>query len=310
MGNLNDNDRSSESGERIHVTNVTPVSDGANVNRTFPTLFWIAVLLIASGFVHLIWLLGTGAEWEGPLSLRKPALFGISGGMTVWSIGWVLTKLYPHRLDPFLANSMAWGLLLEVGLITVQQWRGVASHFNHATKLDASIEIGMLLLITYVTLGIVWLAFRSITLPPLPAETQIAIRGGLWLLVISCGLGFLVSFLGERNAAAGLSPSTWGPAGVLKFPHGSALHAIQLLPIVAWLLQRFKVRSAQRMTFLILTSQILFLTGALWQTFHGRSRTDFDLIGGSLLVAAGLMSLPPAFAMLAAMKNLSASKPL
>ena len=50
---------------------------------------------------------------------------------------------------------MAGGLLLEVGLITVQQWRGVRSHFNRTTTFDASIEVIMLGLILLVTAGIV-----------------------------------------------------------------------------------------------------------------------------------------------------------
>ena len=66
-----------------------------------------------------------------------------------------MTKLYPHRLDRLIACAMAGGLLLEVGLITVQQWRGVRSHFNRTTTFDASIEVIMLGLILLVTAGIV-----------------------------------------------------------------------------------------------------------------------------------------------------------
>lgn len=257
--------------------------------RTFPTVTIVAAILMISGLLHLAWLWRTGAEWEGPLSLRKPALFGISGGMTVFSISWVLTKLTPNRFDRLFANTMAFGLLLEVGLITIQQWRGVASHFNRSTNFDALIELTMLVLISIVTMGICWLAIRSIFLPEMPDETQLAIRSGLWLLVAACALGFIASFLGELSAASGKSPTIWGPAGVLKYPHGAALHAIQLLPMTAWLMNRLRVRHVVRQLSFILAGQILFLCQALWQTFQGRSRLDIDWVGGGLLVFAGLL---------------------
>ena len=47
----------------------------------FPAVSAMAVALFGSGLFHLVWLWWTGSEWEGPLSLRKPGLFGISGGM-------------------------------------------------------------------------------------------------------------------------------------------------------------------------------------------------------------------------------------
>jgi hypothetical protein len=278
------------------------------VLRLFPVVVLIAMLLIASGLLHLAWLCWNGANWEGPLSLRKPILFGISGGLTVWSIGWVLTRLYPLRYDRTFANLMAWGLLLEVALITIQQWRGVASHFNHATTLDASIEHAMLALITLVTLGVIWLAFRSIYLPAMPAETQIAIRGGLWLLVVSCVLGFVANALGELSSAKGNSPSLLGPAGILKYPHGAALHAIQLLPIIAWLMNRLRVRRAAWQVASVLASQILFLAHAIWQTFHGRSRMDVDWTGCIFLLAAGLTMIPPVVAIIGSLGSINGSK--
>ena len=47
-----------------------------------------------------------------------------------------------------------------------------------------------------------------------------------------------------------------------------------------------------------LIAQILFLAAALWQTTHGRDRFDLDLIGGSLLAAAGLLVLTPLISIL------------
>jgi hypothetical protein len=260
---------------------------------SFRPVLWMGAILVGSGLFHLVWLALIGADWEGPLSLRKPGLFGISAGVTAWSIAWVMTKLHPHRLDRLLASTLAGGLLIEVGLITIQQWRGVTSHFNHATTFDALIEASMLVLILLVTIGILWLTLRSISLPPLDESTAIALRAGLWLLTLSCGLGIMITILGELNLEAGKPPEIWGPAGVLKYPHGAALHAIQTLPMLAWLLNKFKVSEPARLVRMASWSQLLLLAHALWQTMRGRSRIDFDWIGGSLFVIAGITMIIP-----------------
>lgn len=99
--------------------------------------------------------------------------------MTVWSIVWVLTRFEPRCYDQRLASFLSGGLVLEVGLITLQQWRGVPSHFNRATTSDAAIESMMLGLILLVTAGIAWLCWRSRRLLPMAESQAIAIRAGL-----------------------------------------------------------------------------------------------------------------------------------
>lgn len=262
----------------------------------FQLVLWISALLIGSGAFHLAKLAFDGADWAGPLSLRKPALFGISGGLTTWSIAWLMTQLRPRRYDRALANAIAIGLLTEVALITLQSWRGVGSHFNHATAIDASIETAMLGLILAVTLGIFYLTFRTFRLRAIEPSMVIAIRSGMGLLSLSCGLGILTTVLGEVSIASGTSYELWGRAGVLKFPHGVALHAIQLLPIVAWFVHWLQLTYPVRLIQAILASQLFFLIYAVWQTSQGRDRFDWDAIGGLLLGISVLLGLIPALA--------------
>jgi hypothetical protein len=241
--------------------------------------------------------LTTGAEWAGPVSLRKPALFGISAGVTVWSLVWVLTRLAPHRFDQRFATIMSSSLLVEVGLITLQYWRGVPSHFNRTTAFDATIEFIMLGLILFVTIGIAWLCSRSRRLLPMPEAEALALRGGLWLLLVSCLLGFVITGAGEFQLARGQSPEVWGRAGVLKYPHGAALHAIQTLPLLAALLQRLRIDHSAYVLRMTIAAHVAFLGHALWQTSGGRARWDLDWTGGLFLGIAGLLLLPLLVAM-------------
>ena len=269
-------------------------------NHDLLTMFRLPVLigaiLFTSGLLHLLVLFVKGADWDGPLSLRKPALFGISSGVTVWSIAWILTQFVPRRGDQRLANLLSGGLLLEVSLITLQQWRGVSSHFNRSTPVDAVIESTMLGLILLVTTGIAWLCWRTRWLRPMATSQAIAIRAGLWLLLVSCGLGLLITITGEMNLAKGRPPDLWGPAGVLKYPHGAVLHAVQTLPLLAFLMHKFRVRFSSGMMRSAVAAHLLFLGHALWQTFLGRARMDVDVTSAVLLAASGVLLLFPVVA--------------
>ena len=293
-----------------HNNELLLAPDTPENKSTFIVAFWVGAILCISGLAHLALYGWLGASWKGPLSLRKPALFGISGGLTIWSIGWLMTQLQPKKFDRFLADSIAIALLVEVALITMQYWRGVASHFNHATSLDASIEFAMLGLILLASGAIVYLSVRTCWLRgEIEPAMGTAIRSGMWLLSLSCVLGIATSVLGEVSISRGASYELWGKAGVLKFPHGVALHAIQLLPIVAWLARLLKLPNAIQIVRSTLASQVLFLIYAIWQTSQGRDRFDWDTVGACILgisvILAASAAIPIAFGCLRSLKATS-----
>ncbi len=125
----------------------------------------LGALLIASGLAHVVVWGVDGGAWEGPVTWRKPILFGISAGLTSLSLGWVWSKLPRRRWDGELATFTAWSLLVEVALIDLQCWRGVASHFNRATPFDSFLYDAMGVLILFVTLVVVDLTVRLFRTP-------------------------------------------------------------------------------------------------------------------------------------------------
>ena len=80
---------SHQSADKLRV-DVAPPVDGTPRNpRRLPEFrpsILMGAALIASELMHLTLLWVTGADWSGPLSLRKPSLFGVSGRVTIWSI--------------------------------------------------------------------------------------------------------------------------------------------------------------------------------------------------------------------------------
>ncbi len=259
-------------------------------------LMVIAALLISSGLAHLlIWMFGD-TSWEGPVSWRKPILFGISTGLTAWSLHYVWRVVRPRKLDQSLQYITAIAILFEVFLITLQTWRGVPSHFNHSTTLDTAIHWGMDICIVWITLVISDLTFRIYKQDASKNTFTLAYQQGMLLLLVSCVFGFLILWLGFGQQAAGGDPTQFGNAGVLKFPHGIVIHALQFLPILAWASARNKLSGyLARLTVCIASSGCWgLLIFSLLQTFTGHSRFDMNtpnqlLFGVS--IAAILMSL-------------------
>jgi len=235
------------------------------------------LVLLASGLLHLpVWAI-RGGGWEGPLAWRKPILFGISAGLTTLSLGWIFAALPRHRRDNTVAMLTAWAIVLEVALIDLQTWRGVASHFNRATPFDSALYDAMGALILAVTATAVLLTARCFRAPVAwPADMRLAARAGLVCLLVSAGIGVWSTVYGDTRVAAGLAPEIYGRAGVTKFPHGAVIHALQWLPAVAWLARRAGQPTATRFRLVALaTGGTACLGGySLAQMLLGRGRLD------------------------------------
>jgi hypothetical protein len=290
----------------------TPLSVDWICDRRTRPLAVIGLLLVASGLVHLVVWAVLGGPWEGPVTWRKPILFGISGGLTSLSLGWAWSKLPWRRGDAWLAATAAWALLVEVAAIDLQAWRGVASHFNRSTPFDSVLYDAMGLLILWVTLIAIDLTIRFFRQPTaLPADMLLAARAGLVLLVISCGLGIWVSVHGDMRVAAGLEPERYGAAGVPKFPHGAVIHALQWLPMLAWAARRAGITQHRRVWLVAAATGGTTLIGcfALVQTLAGRSRFDVTPVTGALLAVGVICLVVPAIvAATAAARTVTSSR--
>lgn len=252
-------------------------------------------MLCASGLFHVVvWAL-MGGSWEGSVSWRKPILFGISSGLTVISLGWLIPKLRPNRWDAALSSLFCLSLMAEVALITIQQWRGVASHFNRSTLLDSRIETWMTILISVVFLVLLEFTRRSFQSLKTSIDLQRAIRAGLMFLILSCVIGFAIAAYGHQQLAVGNDPAIIGKAGVAKFPHGLAIHAIQIFPMICWIMKKAGMAASIRrdqITWCI-CSMTLFLTYSLLQTVQGRARFDVDMTSLIPMVLSAIALLPP-----------------
>lgn len=197
------------------------------------------LLLIASGIVHSVIAFGalaSGDDWAGPLSWRKPIVFGLSFGVLALTVAWVL-RLLPHRRVGWIPTAMLGVFsVVEVAAITLQKWRGVPSHFNTETLFDAIIfgvmAISVLLVVLSLFLLLVWVLvqFRG------NGGEQVAVFVGLVCLIAAGYIGNDIIGAGEvQIATVGSIPTevVFGAEGSAKLAHFVGMHVIQFLAVLA-----------------------------------------------------------------------------
>jgi hypothetical protein len=196
-------------------------------------LWWCGVLLLASGAVHALVAAIDGAPWAGSVSWRKPVVFGLSFGVLACSTAWVLRELpYRRRWGWVPAGLLGGGAVAEVAMITMQRWRGEASHFNAGTAFDEAIWAAMSRIVLLVALAVLMLLIWSLIEFAGGTAARIAVIAGLVGILASGYIGFGMAAQGEAVVeATGQVPEEllFGAAGSPKLAHALGMHALQVL---------------------------------------------------------------------------------
>ncbi|WP_433242812.1 hypothetical protein ACQPYK_38750 [Streptosporangium sp. CA-135522] len=254
--------------------------------------YGVAALLLASSAFHLVVYAVDGGGWAGPVSWRKPILFGFSFGVTLACLVWVTGRLRPvPRRGGWLVGMLGVASFVEVALIGLQRWRGVPSHLNFASPVDAAVSAT---LAGFAIVGLIppiviiaFLAFRGLDAPP---SMRLAIRAGMAVLLLSLLSG---AALIANGRAIGLPPqatdlSIFGTAGQLKVPHAITLHGLQVLPALAALLTltAWTERARTRLVALAVAGYGGLVAVSALQAAQGLAPADLTVISGVLLTGS------------------------
>ncbi|MGV9426311.1 hypothetical protein ACWDO7_18715 [Streptomyces sp. NPDC003656] len=193
-----------------------------------------------SGLVHLVVFAVDGGPWDGPVSWRKPVTFGLSFGVTLMAVAWVTSYVrLGARTRVVLLGVFAADCVVEVGGITLQAWRRVPSHLNMETPFDTGVSM-MLAVgggVLVVVLGVFAVAsFRR--RPGGPAGMALAVRSGFAILLVALASGAAMIARGVVLTRTGHQEAAYHSTAPLKPLHGVSLHAVLVLPVLAWLLSR------------------------------------------------------------------------
>ncbi len=236
----------------------------------------VGLVFALSAAVHLIVAIARRFDLAGPVSFRKPITFAISLGLMVWAMGWIMDRLPQRpRLGWPLAATIGVGSLVEAALITMQSWRGEASHFNLGTPFDSGVFAGMGLSIMVVSIGLVVLA--GWTLFEIPRSLRLPVWTGMTLLLLGLGLGLVLIDMGVAYWEANLTVPTEltvGSAGVAKFPHATSLHGIQLFIVTVALARGLPEATRNRIVRLVVGGYTALVAWSILHTNFGRSPAD------------------------------------
>jgi hypothetical protein len=245
----------------------------------------------------------------------KPWKFAVSIAVYALTVAWMLTLVQRGaRLARASGTLAAVALGVEIAIITAQAARGVPSHFNTQTALDRllfNLMGASILLVWVATLVLAGLLVRQ-----RPADRVLAV-GLRWGLRVSL-LGMILAVLmvnpineawvqplrhgpvplldgghtvGGVDGGPGVPVANWSVnAGDLRVPHFVGIHALQLLPLVAWLLGRGQRLSGGRQVGLVRVVGLGYLGVVVvvlaWQALRGEPVTQ---PGTATLAAAGAL---------------------
>ena len=176
----------------------------------------------------------------------KPMKFTLSPAIYVWTLAVFLYFLRGRELaKKVIAYGVIFIMFVETGLIIIQAARGTISHFNVTNAFDGAIFSAMGILIGINTLLIIYLLFLYFQAEiDLPAPIIWGIRLGIVLFLFSSAVGALMSVwlrhsVGVRDGGPGLPFVNWSMrGGDLRVAHFIGLHALQAVPLFAYVLQR------------------------------------------------------------------------
>ncbi|MEU5884586.1 hypothetical protein [Spirillospora sp. NPDC047279] len=216
---------------------ITSTGSGLGGRRAERVFYALGAVLVLAGIFHLGVFAVDGGPWEGPVSWRKPATFGLSFGLTLIAVTWVASYLpLGDRARTVLLGVFAADCFVEVGGITLQAWRHVPSHINRDTPFDSAVSTvlaaggGVLI----VVLGVMAVsAFRPN--PGVAADMRLALRAGFVTLMIGLATGAAMIARGVITANTGTQDEAYAALGFLKLAHGVSLHGVLVLPALAWL---------------------------------------------------------------------------
>jgi len=295
-----------------------PVALVQRLLRTSPPLAVLGVALAAMGVFFALGIWTDDRQLLGQPVWLKPVKFAASFSLYALTLTWLLGfvrsgSALVRRVVTGTGWVVAVTVALEVGLIALQAARGVRSHFNFATEFDQVI---------YSVMGVTIMVFfiANLLLAAILAFTRfespvfgLAMRLGLVVTLVGMAEGFLmvsptaqqlagweagtpVTVVGAHTVGApdggpAMPLTGWSAtAGDLRVAHFVGMHALQVLPLLGWLLQRRRELAEGRRKGLVGLASAAYLGVTLllvWQALRAQPLLAPDAL---TLTASGLLA--------------------
>lgn len=209
-------------------------------NRTLAQLGTFFLLL---SIILIVMIPGNIEEILGVNSLIKPLKFSLSLWIYSWTMAYLIYYFKNEKIVKRLTFLIVFVMLYEQLIITVQAFRGTLSHFNTDTLFEIMLFNLMGVFITIVTGYTLYAAlkFRKQE-DTIPIAKKAAIYYGLVIFVIASFMGGVMGAILSHNVGGemggeGLPFVNWSTKiGDIRVAHFIGIHALQLIPLVGFLI--------------------------------------------------------------------------
>lgn len=251
----------------------TPIPTQNRLLRVFAPLWHsprpllvFSVLMALLGVFFALGIVVDSRMITGVPAWLKPFKFAVSITIYTLTMAWLLTfvrtdKVWKRRFVTITTWLITTTLALEILAIGLQAFRGTTSHYNVSTPFDTfvwtvmALAIMVLWLTNFALAGVLW--FERFASP----VVAWSVRLGLLICIIGMGLGYLMTSpsaqqmanwqaggdiniigahsVGVPDGGEGLPFVNWSTAGGdLRVGHFVGMHALQVLPLLGWFLER------------------------------------------------------------------------
>ncbi|MEV4828545.1 hypothetical protein AB0K25_09500 [Micromonospora sp. NPDC049257] len=283
----------------------------------------LRVLSVAAAVLAVVTAVGVvvdGRVLTGVPIWLKPFKFSVSFALYAATLAWMLAQLPRRsRIAEWSAGVVVATALVEMVVIVGQVLRGTTSHYNQTTPLNAALwqVMGIAIMVLFAAHLIV--AVALLVRRPTDRATTWAVALGLGL----SALGMLAAFpmvaqdragpdgiagahsVGVPDGGPGLPIVGWSTTGGdLRIGHFVGLHAMQALPILAYLLRRYlghwlDERSRVRLLVVAGAGYGVLTVLLTWQALRGQPLLRPDLATLTALAALAAATTVAAVAVVA-----------
>jgi hypothetical protein len=263
-----------------------PLTLSALAARVSPPILWMTILHALLSVGCLVALGLESSPIMGVHPALKPLKFAVSITIFLATIGVLLPSI---ATSPAVRSALAWvfatTMAIEMLVIVAQAVRKTTSHFNVGEPMNRAAWGLMVSAIVVASIAMACVALLASILPLTDGNGRamhpvlaFAWRAGLWILLLAPLSGFamgarLQHSIGGPDGGPGLPFVNWSVIhGDLRVAHFFALHALQVLPILAWMTVRtITARSAQwGVVSITVIACVVTCLVALGQAFAGR----------------------------------------
>jgi hypothetical protein len=277
----------------------------ALVNRLWsgsPLLTGTGLLMLVVLAASLVGLVVDSRIVTGVPVWLKPVKFAISTAVYMLTLAGIFTLLPEWRRTRRVVECVtAFVMVLEVGIIDMQAWRGTTSHFNVSTPFDAAMFLIMGSAIVVQTITSIAVAVALWRQRFADRALGWALRFAMMITIIGASTGSLMTrptaaqleevratgrmpisgahTVGAPDGGPGLPATGWSlEHGDIRIPHFLGLHAMQLLPLFALALRRRRLTESARVRLVVVAaaSQLSLFAILLWQALRGQSLIEPD----------------------------------